>query len=291
MIVTTPGLGECDQRRDPLRRDDPTADARRHAVRAGARAAGIMPGIKVDAGAKPLAVSRRDVTEGLDGLRERLAEYVDGRALRQVARRHHHGDGIPSRACIEVNAHALARYAALCQEAGLVPIVEPEVLMDGTTRSSAARRQRRDLARGLPSARRARRAAGADAAQAEHGAAGSTRPPRAASTRCRRDCAAAAHRAGGRAGHRVPLGRAERGSRVRAAQRDEREVRRRLPWALAFSFARAIQQPALELWRGVAANVPAAQQALRHRAECNRLARRGRYDPNTDGEVASTSPT
>ena len=63
----------------------------------------------------------------------------------------------------------------------------------------------------------------------------------------------------------------------------------RLPWALAFSFARAIQQPALEIWRGEAANVPAAQQALRHRAECNRLARRGRYDPNTDAELATAA--
>ncbi len=95
--------------------------------------AGILPGIKVDTGAKPLAgFDDEKVTEGLDGLRERLAEYVElgatfckWRAVITI------GDDIPSRTCIEANAHALARYAALCQEAGLVPIVEPEVLMDG----------------------------------------------------------------------------------------------------------------------------------------------------------------
>ena len=94
---------------------------------------GIMPGIKVDAGAKPLALhSNETITEGLDKLRDRLVEYRDlgarfckWRAVIAI------GDGIPSRACIEANAHALARYAALCQEANLVPIVEPEVLIDG----------------------------------------------------------------------------------------------------------------------------------------------------------------
>ena len=96
--------------------------------------AGILPGIKVDTGAKPLAgFDDEKVTEGLDGLRDRLKEYVElgakfckWRAVITI------GDDIPSRTCIDSNAHALARYAALCQEAGLVPIVEPEVLMDGT---------------------------------------------------------------------------------------------------------------------------------------------------------------
>ena len=96
--------------------------------------AGILPGIKVDKGAKPLAgFEGEKVTEGLDGLRERLAEYGElgakfakWRAVITI------GDEIPSRACIDANAHALARYAALCQEAGIVPIVEPEVLMDGS---------------------------------------------------------------------------------------------------------------------------------------------------------------
>src|SRR5476651_2042692 len=133
LIVTTHGLGECisgailydetirQQKRDGTPFVKILTDA------------GIVPGIKVDAGAKDMAAHPGEkITEGLDGLRERLADYFQmgarfakWRAVITI------GDGIPSRACIEANAHGLARYAALCQEAGLVPIVEPEVLMDG----------------------------------------------------------------------------------------------------------------------------------------------------------------
>src|SRR5437764_10055275 len=133
MHVTTPRLGECisgailydETIRQQTLAGTPFAQA--------LQAANIIPGIKVDAGAKPLAGRPGEqVTEGLDGLRERLKEYVamgarfaKWRAVIAI------GDGLPSRGCIEANAHALGRYAALCQEAGLVPIVEPAVLMDG----------------------------------------------------------------------------------------------------------------------------------------------------------------
>ena len=133
LIVTTPGLGECisgailydetirQQKKDGTPFLKVLTDA------------GIIPGIKVDTGAKDLAAHPGEkITEGLDGLRDRLQEYFQmgarfakWRAVIAI------GDGIPSRSCIEANAHALARYAALCQEAGLVPVVEPEVLMDG----------------------------------------------------------------------------------------------------------------------------------------------------------------
>ena len=95
--------------------------------------AGVIPGIKVDTGAKPLAGHPDEtVTEGLDGLRERLEEYAGlGARFAKWRAVYRIGEAIPSPACISANAHALARYAALCQEAGLVPIVEPEVLMDG----------------------------------------------------------------------------------------------------------------------------------------------------------------
>src|SRR5213594_2458658 len=94
---------------------------------------GVIPGIKVDLGAKPLAFAEGEtVTEGLDGLRERLAEYRDlGARFAKWRATYSVGAGLPSDDCIDVNAHALARYAALCQEGGIVPIVEPEVLMDG----------------------------------------------------------------------------------------------------------------------------------------------------------------
>ena len=133
LIVTTPGLGECisgailydetirQQKKDGTPFVKVLTDA------------GIVPGIKVDTGAKDMAGHPGEkITEGLDGLRERLEEYFEmgarfakWRAVIAI------GDGIPSRGCIEANAQALARYAALCQEAGLVPVVEPEVLMDG----------------------------------------------------------------------------------------------------------------------------------------------------------------
>ena len=133
LLVTTPGLGDCIS---GVILFDETIRQRTKDGTPFLRvltAAGMIPGIKVDLGAKDLAGHPGEkVTEGLDGLRDRLAEYAQmgarfakWRAVLAVA------DGLPSRACIEANAHALARYAALCQEAGLVPVVEPEVLMDG----------------------------------------------------------------------------------------------------------------------------------------------------------------
>ena len=133
MMLTTPGLGDHISGAilfdETIRQKMPDGTSLVEVM----QKAGILPGIKVDAGAKPLAgFDGEKVTEGLDGLRERLAEYAalgarfaKWRAVITI------GEDIPSRACIDANAHALARYAALCQEAGIVPIVEPEVLMDG----------------------------------------------------------------------------------------------------------------------------------------------------------------
>src|ERR1039458_1123508 len=133
LIVTTPRLGECIS--GAILFDETIRQQKRDGtplIRA-ITDAGIIPGIKVDTGAKDMAGhSREKITEGLDGLRDRLKEYLQmgarfakWRAVIVI------GDGIPTRGCIEANAHALARYAALCQEGGLVPVVEPEVLMDG----------------------------------------------------------------------------------------------------------------------------------------------------------------
>src|SRR5208337_4622894 len=133
LILTTPGLGECIS---GVILYDETIRQRKKDGTPFVKIiidAGIIPGIKVDAGTKDLAGHPgEEITEGLDGLRERLAEYsqmgarfAKWRAVIAI------GDGIPSRGCIEANAQALARYAALCQEAGMVPVVEPEVLMEG----------------------------------------------------------------------------------------------------------------------------------------------------------------
>ena len=133
LIVTTPGLGEFIS--GVILYDETIRQSRKDGTPfvKVITDAGIIPGIKVDTGAKDMAGHPGEkITEGLDGLRDRLAEYsqmgarfAKWRAVITI------GDAIPSRGCIEANAHALARYAALCQEAGLVPIVEPEVLMDG----------------------------------------------------------------------------------------------------------------------------------------------------------------
>jgi fructose-bisphosphate aldolase, class I len=207
LIVTTPGLGECisgailydetirQQKKDGTPFVKVITDA------------GIIPGIKVDMGTKDMpGFPGEEITEGLDGLGDRLKEYFQmgarfakWRAVFAV------GESIPSRGCIEANASALARYAALCQEAGLVPIVEPEVLMDG-----------------------------------DH-----------------------------------PLQRCREATEELNAMNVR--LKSQLPWELTFSFARAIQQPALEIWQGQDANVSEAQKALYHRAKCNRAARRGEY--------------
>ena len=175
LIVTTPGLGECisgailydetirQQKKDGTPFLKVLTDA------------GIIPGIKVDTGAKDLAAHPGEkITEGLDGLRERLKEYFQmgarfakWRAVIAI------GDGIPSRSCIEANAHALARYAALCQEAGLVPVVEPEVLMDGDhTLERLPQSDGGSPAQCLHPAQLSARAAGRHDSETQHGAAG-----------------------------------------------------------------------------------------------------------------------
>jgi fructose-bisphosphate aldolase, class I len=249
--------------------------------------ADIVAGIKVDAGAKALAgFSGEQVTEGLDGLRERLAEYAamgarfaKWRAVIAI------GAELPSRGCIEANAHALARYAALCQEGGLVPIVEPEVLMDGghtLARCQAVSEQvlhavfdqlqrQRVLLEGLllKPAMVLPGAACADPVSIEAVA--------DATVAClRRGVPAAVAGVAFLSGGQPAELASARLSAMNAGDRD------RLPWPLSFSFARAIQQPALEIWRGGEENVAAAQAALFHRADCNRAARRGEYDPAHD---------
>jgi fructose-bisphosphate aldolase class I len=149
LIVTTPGLGECIS--GVILYDETIRQTKKDGtpfvkILTGA---GIIPGVKVDTGAKDLAGHPGEkITEGLDGLRDRLKEYFQmgarfakWRAVIAI------GDGIPSRSCIEANAHALARYAALCQEAGLVPIVEPEVLMDGGHTLECCRRATEEVLR------------------------------------------------------------------------------------------------------------------------------------------------
>ncbi|MGZ0655917.1 class I fructose-bisphosphate aldolase [Coraliomargarita sp. W4R72] len=250
--------------------------------------AGIIPGIKVDAGAKALAAHPGEkITEGLDGLRKRLSEYFEmgarfakWRAVIVI------GEQRPSPSAIEANAHALARYAALCQEAGLVPIVEPEVLMDGDhsmercleVSESAFREvfiqlsRQRVILEGIilkPNMV----LSGLDCPQQA-----SVEEVTQATVNCLlRTVPAAvpgiAFLSGGQSSELA----SERLNLM------NHKFKSQVPWALSFSFGRALQQPALDLWRGKEANVPAAQKALWHRAQCNLAACRGEYSAAIEG--------
>jgi len=282
LIVTTPGLGECIS--GVILYDETIRQHKKDGtpfVKVIVDA-GIIPGIKVDTGAKDFAgYPQEKITEGLDMLRERLAEYAQlgarfakWRAVITV------GDGIPSRACIEANAHALARYAALCQEAGLVPVVEPEVLMDGDHTLERCREITEEVLHSvfnqlhlqevvlegmilkpnmvLPGLTCAKQETVDEVANATVNSLFRCVPAAVPGI---------AFLSGGQSGELAS-------ARLNAMNAG---FKSQLPWVLAFSFARAIQQPAMEIWRGDQANTSAAQQALLHRARCNRAARHGEY--------------
>jgi fructose-bisphosphate aldolase class I len=282
LIVTTPGLGECVS---GVILYDETIRQRKKDGTPFARAianAGIITGIKVDTGAKDMAAHLGEkITEGLDGLRERLEEYsrmgarfAKWRAVIAL------GAGIPSRGCIEANAQALARYAALCQEAGLVPVVEPEVLMNGDHTLEHCRQATEEVLRTVFAQLCAQRVMLEGMILKPNMVLPGLACPRQETVnevadvtmKCLlRTVPAAvpgiAFLSGGQSGE------------LASARLNAMNVRfkSRTPWAVAFSYARAIQQPALEIWRGEAAHVSAAQRALYHRAACNRAARRGEY--------------
>ncbi len=244
--------------------------------------AGIIPGIKVDTGAKNLAGHPDEkVTEGLDGLRERLTEYSElgvrfakWRAVIAI------GERLPSRGCIEANAHALARYAALCQEVGLVPIVEPEVMMDGTHTLQQCRDVTKEVLRTVFNQLDTQRVTlEAMILKCNMVLPGLTCPEQAAVEVIADATVHCLLRAVPAAVPGVAFLSGGQSAEPASARLNAMHVRfgLRLPWALTFSFGRAIQQPALELWQGNPLNVEAAQQALRHRAMCNRAACRGEY--------------
>jgi fructose-bisphosphate aldolase, class I len=221
------------------------------------------------------------ITEGLDGWRDRLAEYArlgarfaKWRAVLSI------GGGMPSRACLEANAQALARYAALCQEAGLVPIVEPEVLMDGEHTLEQCFAVTRDVLRTVFDQLYTQRVLLEGILLKPNmvlpglscPAQNTVEEVAQATVRCLVQSVPAAvpgvaFLSGGQSG-------ALASARLNAMQA---QFKLRKPWALTFSFARAIQQPALEIWRGDAANTVAAQLALFYQARNNRAARRGEY--------------
>jgi fructose-bisphosphate aldolase class I len=252
--------------------------------------AGILPGIKVDTGTQLLAGHGSEkITTGLDHLRYRLAEYqamgarfAKWRAVITL------GAGLPSLACLEANAHALARYAALCQEAGLVPIVEPEVLMDGEHTLQQCLEvteavlhtvfqqlyNQGVLLEGmllkpnmvLPGLSCSQPASEQEVAEATLGCLLRAVPAAVPGI---------AFLSGGQPAEQAS-------SRLNALIIN---AKGKLPWALTFSFARAIQQPAMDIWLGQNDNITDAQQALLQRARCNQAARRGEYTAALEWDV------
>src|SRR5664280_1485217 len=282
MIVTTPGLGESIS--GAILYDETIRQKTEDGISfvKALTDAGIIPGIKVDTGAKDLAGHPEEkITEGLDGLRVRLAEYFQmgarfakWRAVIAV------GDGIPSRGCIEANAHALARYAALCQEASLVPIVEPEVLMDGDHTLEQCRAATEEVLRTVFNQLNSQRVLlEGMILKPNMVLPGLTCPKQESMDEVADITMKSLWRTVPAAVPGIAFLSGGQSAELASARLNTMNLRfkSRLPWALSFSFARAIQQPALETWQGKEANVPAAQQALIHRARCNRAARRGEY--------------
>ncbi len=249
---------------------------------------GINPGIKVDKGTVGLPnFSGEKFTQGLDGLRERLAEYRElgarftkWRAVITI------GDGLPTATCIEANADALALFAALSQEAGLVPIVEPEVLMDGDhTLAHCEEVTRTTLERVFGALFDQRVALEGMLLKTGMVLSGKNCPQQAgvkevaeATIRClRRAVPAAVSGIVFLSGGQSDVAATERLNAICALGNP--------PWTLSFSFGRALQDAALKTWRGSAANAAAAQAALNHRAKCNGLAVQGKYSADLESVV------
>ncbi len=253
---------------------------------------GILPGIKVDTGAKNLALCPGEkVTEGLDGLRERLAAYfklgarfAKWRAVITI------GEGsptIPSHACLYANAHALARYAALCEEASIVPMIEPEVLLDGahtierceevseaTLRATYAALAAHNVslehtilkASMVVSGKACARQAGVDEV--------AERTLRV----LKRTVPAAQPGVVFLSGGQLDISA--------TAHLNAMASMKGLPWPLTFSYSRALQNPALNAWKGLSANVAAAQRAFHHRARMNGLAAEGKWQAELEKQAA-----
>jgi len=287
LIITTPGLQEsiggailCDETiRQQTNDGVPMIDI---LIKNG-----IIPGIKVDTGAKPMAAFPGEkITEGLDGLRERLGEYkkmgarfAKWRGVIKI------GENIPTSGCIEANVHALARYAALCQETGIVPIIEPEVLMEGdhslqkcfdvTTRTLKMLfyqlYQYKIVLEGMilkpnmiiPGTQSAERKSIDEVADATVDCLLQSVPAA---------MPAIAFLSGGQSPE-------DASAHLNGIHTN---FKNRLPWIVAFSFARAIQQPALDIWKGQEAHVKEAQNLLYQRAKMDAAARRGEYNKNME---------
>ena len=289
MLFTTPGLGEDISGvilfDETIRQatDDGTSFVE------VLEKAGSIPGIKVDTGAKPLALFPNEtVTEGLDGLRERLAEYSSlGARFAKWRATIIIGEGTPTDFAILANAHAMARYAALCQEASIVPIVEPEILMDGDHDLAACEdatgrtldvlydqlaAHRIDLEGSLLKVNMVVPGKGNPVQVDDRTIAEAT--IRTLEVHVSADVPGVVFLSGGMSDEQA-TSRLNEMNKIAASKNG-------LPWELSFSYGRALQAPSLKAWAGRPENVEAGQHALAHRAKMNALARAGAYEASME---------
>jgi fructose-bisphosphate aldolase class I len=251
---------------------------------------GIIPGIKVDKGTVqlPLAPKGEKVTEGLDGLSKRLAEYFQlgarfakWRAVITI------GEGIPTHTCLYANAHALARYAAACQEASIVPIIEPEVLLDGNHTAERCEEVTEATLRACYAAAAAHNVAPEYLILKASMVVSGKECPRQASVD------EVAERTVRVLKHTVPAAQpgvvflsGGQSDEAATAHLNAMAAMKGLPWPLTFSYSRALQNPALKAWKGQAGNIGAAQKAFYHRAHMNGLAAQGKWRAELEKQAA-----
>ena len=250
---------------------------------------GILPGIKVDGGVHDLALCPGEkVTEGLDGLRQRLVEYFNlGARFAKWRSVITIGEGIPSHACIYANAHALARYAALCQEASIVPVVEPEVLLDGNHSIVRCFEASEATLSALFAALRAHNVSLEHTIlKASMVIAGKDCPKQASVQQVAEETVRCLKRTVPAALPGVVFLSGGQGDEAATAHLNAMAAMPGLPWPLTYSYSRALQNPALKAWSGKAANVAAAQRAYYHRARMNSLASQGKYRPDMEKQAA-----
>ncbi len=285
LLVTAPGAGEYISGiilyDETIRQD--ASDGRRFVDLLDD--VGILPGIKVDTGAKPLTFSPDEkMTEGLDGLRDRIAEYVElgakfakWRAVITI------GPGLPTQYCIDVNAHALARYAALCQEGGLVPIVEPECLIEGDhTIDRCYEVTDATLHAVFDQLHRQRVNFEHMVLKPNMVISGKDCPEQAGVEEVAEKTLQVLRRNVPASVPGVAILSAGQSPEQATAHLNAMNVIGGVPWQLTFSYARALQDAAIKAWKGEAANKEAAQEAFSHRARLVSLARQAEYSPDME---------
>jgi fructose-bisphosphate aldolase class I len=250
---------------------------------------GIIPGIKVDKGTVDLALFPGEkVTDGLDGLAKRMAEYFQmgarfakWRAVITI------GEGIPTHACLYANAHALARYAAICQEASIVPMIEPEVLLDGDHTAERSEEVHEATLRATYAALAAYNVS------LEHlilktsmVVSGKDCPRQAGADEVAERSVRVLKRTVPSAQPGIVFLSGGQSDEAATAHLNAMAAMKGLPWPLTFSYSRALQNPALKTWRGQAGNVGAAQKAFFHRAHMNGLASQGKWRPELEKQAA-----